>query len=94
MDDQSYELVQRHIPNNRMPFEKERYPIYMVIEIHHSGKQEEADEKLLNFLESRSKNIENGILARDAAQAKSIWNTREKIADAFVKEGVVFLPLF
>ncbi len=28
-------------------------------------------------------------MAKDANQASQIWNTREKIADAFVKEGIV-----
>lgn len=58
MDDQSYELVQKHIPSTRVPFDKERYNFYMVIETHHSGSQEESDEKLMSFIESSSKNIE------------------------------------
>jgi len=57
MDDQSYELVQKHIPNTRTPFEKHRHNFYMLIETHHNGSQEESDEKLMNFIESRHANI-------------------------------------
>lgn len=58
MDNQSYELVQKHIPSNRVPFEKDRYNFYMVVETHHNGPQEESDEKLMSFIESSHKNIE------------------------------------
>eukprot|EP00829_Urostomides_striatus_P011199 TRINITY_DN2742_c0_g1_i2.p2 TRINITY_DN2742_c0_g1~~TRINITY_DN2742_c0_g1_i2.p2 ORF type:complete len:397 (+),score=83.97 TRINITY_DN2742_c0_g1_i2:64-1254(+) len=90
MDDQSYELIQRHIKSTRVPIERERYPFYMVIETHHNGPQAESDEKLMSFIETMHEHIPTGILSRDETQRRHIWSTRELIADAFVKEGMTF----
>jgi len=50
MDNDCYELVLKNDSQVREPF-KERYPYYMVIETHHNGPQEEANNIILNFIE-------------------------------------------
>ena len=89
LDNESYEMVHKNVPALKVPFEKERYNMYMIIETHSNGSQQESDEKLMSFIGSMSNCIENGIIAKDTNQIKQIWSTREKIADAFVEEGIV-----
>lgn len=90
MDNQSKELVKKHIPSNRDVLNMEVSDFYVIIEIHHDGTQKEADDSLMAFMNTIEEHVKDGIFATDATQSKEIWNMREKIADAFVKEGVVF----
>eukprot|EP00826_Nyctotherus_ovalis_P065854 TRINITY_DN9696_c0_g1_i13.p1 TRINITY_DN9696_c0_g1~~TRINITY_DN9696_c0_g1_i13.p1 ORF type:complete len:259 (-),score=72.40 TRINITY_DN9696_c0_g1_i13:215-991(-) len=89
MDDQSKELVRKHIPGNRDALNMEKSDFYVIIEIHHDGTQKEADDSLMAFMGTIEEHIKDGIFATDAGQTKEIWNLREKCADAFVQEGVV-----
>ena len=90
MDNQSRELVKKHIPSNRGMLNMEKSDFYLIIEIHHDGTQREADDSLMAFVSTIEQHVKDGILATDASQTREIWDVREKIADAFVKEGVVF----
>lgn len=89
MDNQSKDLVKKHIPGNRNALNMEVSDFYVIIEIHHDGTQKESDDALMAFMGTIENHIKDGIFATDASQTKEIWNMREKIADAYVKEGVV-----
>ncbi len=57
MDATCGDLVTQHVLGPKFPLPKPR-PFYMLIETHHNGKQEEADDHLATFLETWVRNPE------------------------------------
>lgn len=101
LDRSSLELVTRHLPGARDPLAAS-YPFYVLIET--SGSDAEHDnEKLNRFLESvmtpssgagdapgGDALVQDGTLAQDRTQMKALWKLREGIAEALMKNGVVY----
>ncbi|KAJ3176633.1 hypothetical protein HDU87_004961 [Geranomyces variabilis] len=80
-------LVKRHIPNVRAPFDADTR-FYVLIETSGSNKDHD-DDKLSTFLEHVMTEgmVEDGALAQDATQAAGMWNIRETITESLAKEG-------
>ena len=91
MDDQSLILVKKHISGGRLAINIEPSEFYMFIETHHDSTQKVSDDNLMEFVNTIENEIKDGVFATGTSQALEMWNTREKIADAYVKEGVVFI---
>ena len=51
MDNNCYELVLKNISQVRAPFQ-ERYPYYMIIETHSSGNQSDANDAVMEFIDT------------------------------------------
>mmetsp|Transcript_33885 Transcript_33885/g.95217 ORF Transcript_33885/g.95217 Transcript_33885/m.95217 type:complete len:519 (+) Transcript_33885:77-1633(+) len=86
MDLKSQRLVKKHT-STRHPLEDE-YPFYVLIETSGSNKDHD-DAKLEAFLEGvmADGTVEDGTIAQDETQQKSIWAWREGIAEACNKCG-------
>lgn len=72
------------------PIESE-FPFYILIETSGSNKEHD-DEKLENFLANQMENglVEDGIIAQDETQVKSLWTWRESIPEASTMGGGVY----
>ncbi|CAG8445846.1 16121_t:CDS:10 [Cetraspora pellucida] len=87
----SFKLVKTHLAQSiKFPLEDE-YPFYALIETGGSNKDHD-EEKLSDFLETvMAKGIvENGVIAQDNTQMKSLWSIREGIPDACMKVGSAY----
>ncbi|CAG8546908.1 1603_t:CDS:10 [Dentiscutata erythropus] len=89
-DAQSLKLVKTHL-NQGAKFPLDEYPFYVLIETGGSNKDHD-EEKLANFLETVMEKgiVENGIIAQDNTQMKSLWSIREGIPDACAKAGSAY----
>jgi len=66
------------------------YPFYQIIEVASNNDPEivpEDSERLLEFIDSVSEHIHDGIVPQGETQAHQIWYLRENVADACVKYG-------
>ncbi|KDN38642.1 putative DLD2-D-lactate dehydrogenase [Tilletiaria anomala UBC 951] len=91
MDQDAFDLVQKHATRGvKDPF-SDRYPFYVLIETSGSKKDHD-DEKLTGLLEElmESETIVDGVLAQDESQAQGLWALRESIPEAAGKLGSVF----
>lgn len=86
LDDASQKMVHNHT-NARFPLDS-TYPFYILIETSGSNKKHD-DQKLEEYLEyvMSSNIIEDGTVAQDQSQIKSIWAWREGIPEAVHKVG-------
>lgn len=90
MDGSSQILAGRHL-NTPHPIESQEFPFYILIETSGSNKEHD-DEKLENFLGNQMESglVEDGIIAQDEAQVKSLWTWREEIPEASTMGGGVY----
>ncbi|KAJ3219315.1 hypothetical protein HDU81_000364 [Chytriomyces hyalinus] len=83
------DLVLKHVPNTRNPFDTETpSPFYVLIET--SGSNAEHDtEKLGNYLDMLFEQgiATDGVLAESDTQKAQLWNFRESIPEACSKDG-------
>jgi FAD/FMN-containing dehydrogenase len=89
MDSNSQELVHQ-VTKNKKPLEGE-HPFYCLIET--SGSNSEHDnEKLEKFLEDVMENevVQDGVVAQDETQARSLWRWREGIPESLGHWGSVY----
>jgi FAD/FMN-containing dehydrogenase len=92
MDKSAVESVTRNL-NVRNPIGD--FPFYMIIEA--SGSNEKHDEEKLNgFLEKIMADgvVQDGTVASDYTQIRSIWELRERIIEAQLLDGFVYLSDF
>ncbi|CAG7727291.1 unnamed protein product [Allacma fusca] len=92
MDQTAIESVVRNL-NIRNPIGD--FPFYMIIET--SGSNEQHDEEKLNtFLEKIMADgvVQDGTVASDYTQIRSIWELRERIIEAQLLDGFVYLSDF
>jgi FAD/FMN-containing dehydrogenase len=90
-DHHCFDLVQKHRPDIKNPFNQElSCKFYVLLET--SGSFEDHDrEKLENFLESALNHemVLTGAVAQDDTQTSAFWSIREYIPEACAKEGNV-----
>ena len=89
MDSRSQDLVHR-VTKNKKPLEGD-HPFYCLIET--SGSNSEHDnEKLEKFLEDVMENqiVQDGVVAQDETQVKSLWGWREGISECLGHWGGVY----
>lgn len=68
----------------------QKHPFYSIIEVASNNDPEvvpEESERLLQFIESVSDNINDGIVPQGEGQATAIWDLRENVALGSVKYG-------
>lgn len=90
MDGRSQKLNAIHLGLPH-PIESGEYPFYVLIETSGSNKEHD-DEKLENFLGNAMEEglVDDGIIAQDEAQVKSLWSWRESIPEASTIGGGVY----
>lgn len=90
MDDKSQILTARHLGLEH-PIESGQYPFYILIETSGSNKDHD-DEKLETFLGNMMEEglVDDGIIAQDETQLKSLWTWREAISEASTIGGGVY----
>ena len=81
----AFELVERHIPDSKMPFD-EAYPWYVLVEAAGLDSPEMLENLLTRCLE-RDLALD-AIIAKSSAEAEKIWRLRHSIAEAEKHEGV------
>jgi len=81
----AFELVERHIPDSRTPFDKS-YPWYVLVEASGQGSPELLENALARCLEQDL--VLDAIIAKSSAEAEKIWRLRHAIAEAEKREGV------
>ena len=81
----AFELVERHIPDTRMPFD-ESYPWYVLVEASGQGSPEILESALMRCLDQGL--VLDAIIAKNSAEAAKIWRLRHSIAEAEKHEGV------
>ncbi|KAG9304945.1 hypothetical protein G9A89_003114 [Geosiphon pyriformis] len=89
-DIEALRLVKAHSHGTKFPLEGE-YPFYILIETSGSNKEHD-DEKLEQFLEKllNTEVVQDGVIAQDISQIKSLWAFREGIPEACSKAGAVY----
>lgn len=89
MDGQSQKLAMEHLKSEH-PLESP-YPFYILIETSGSNKDHD-DAKLESFLESAMEQgvVEDGIVAQDESQLRTLWQWREQIPEASTIGGGVY----
>lgn len=90
MDGKSQVLTARHLKLDH-PIESGEYPFYILIETSGSNKEHD-DEKLETFLGNAMEEglVDDGIIAQDDTQVKSLWSWRESIPEASTIGGGVY----
>ena len=90
MDGKSQVLTGRHLKLDH-PIESGEYPFYVLIETSGSNKEHD-DEKLETFLGTAMEDglVDDGIIAQDDTQVKSLWSWRESIPEASTIGGGVY----
>lgn len=90
MDGKSQRLTERYLKVDH-PIETGEYPFYILIETSGSNKEHD-DEKLEAFLGTAMEDglVDDGIIAQDEAQLKSLWSWRESIPEASAHAGGVY----
>lgn len=90
MDGKSQVLAGRHLKLDH-PIESSEFPFYILIETSGSNKEHD-DEKLETFLGNQMESglVEDGIIAQDETQVKSLWSWREGIPEASTIGGGVY----
>ncbi|EGV64601.1 D-lactate ferricytochrome c oxidoreductase [Yamadazyma tenuis] len=90
MDGKSQILTGRYLKLDH-PIESAEFPFYILIETSGSNKEHD-DEKLETFLGNQMENglVEDGIIAQDEAQVKSLWSWRESLPEASNSAGGVY----
>ena len=66
------------------------YPFYSIVEVASNNDPEivpEDSERLMEFIESISENIHDGIVPQGESQSRQIWDIRENIAVALISYG-------
>jgi FAD/FMN-containing dehydrogenase len=88
MSDFCLQLVVKHFPHMRMPFQ-ENYPQYVLLELSDSESKEHAAQMLENLVGAALEQeiILDAVLAASIAQSKALWNLREHISLAQAAEG-------
>jgi len=81
----AFELVERHIPDSRTPFD-ESYPWYVLVEASGQGSPELLENGLARCLEQDL--VLDAIIPKSSAEAAKIWRLRHSIAEAEKHEGV------
>jgi FAD/FMN-containing dehydrogenase len=81
----AFELVERHIPDSRMPFD-ESYPWYVLVEASGQGSAKILENALTRCLEQGL--VLDAVIAKNNAEAAKIWRLRHSIAEAEQHEGV------
>lgn len=90
MDNKSQILTARHLKLDH-PIESGEYPFYVLIET--SGSNRDHDmEKLENFLGNAMEEglVDDGIIAQDETQSKTLWMWRESLPEATAAAGGVY----
>lgn len=89
MDRRSQVLAEQHLKMSH-PLEEE-YPFYVLIETSGSNKEHD-DTKLETFLETAMEEglVEDGIVAQDETQLKTLWQWREQVPEASTIGGGVY----
>lgn len=90
MDDKSQRITAEYLKADH-PIESGQYPFYILIETSGSNKEHD-DEKLESFLGTAMEDglVDDGIIAQDEAQLKSLWLWRELIPEASTSKGGVY----
>lgn len=90
MDSKSQILTAQHLKIDH-PIESDQYPFYILIETSGSNKEHD-DEKLETFLANSMEEglVDDGIIAQDETQVKSLWSWRESIPEASTMNGGVY----
>lgn len=90
MDGKSQTLTSRYLKLDH-PIESSEFPFYILIETSGSNKDHD-DEKLETFLGNQMESglVEDGIIAQDESQVKSLWSWRESIPEASTLGGGVY----
>ncbi len=81
----AFELVERHIPGSRMPFD-EPYPWYVLVEASVAESPGVFEDGLTRCIERGL--VLDAIVAKSSAEAASIWRLRHSIAEAEKRHGV------
>ncbi len=81
----AFDLVERHIPDSRMPFD-ESYPWYVLVEASVEGSPGVFEDALTRCLEQGL--VLDAIIAKSSAEAAKIWRLRHSISAAEKREGV------
>ena len=85
MGGNTLELVERHIPDSKSPFE-ERYPWYVLIEASVEGSPDVLENVLAQCLDKGQ--VLDAVVAKNKAEAARLWRLRHSIAEAEQREGV------
>lgn len=90
MDGRSQALAERHLKLDH-PIESGKFPFYILIETSGSNKEHD-DEKLETFLGNAMEEglVDDGIIAQDETQLKSLWAWREQVPEASTIGGGVY----
>ncbi|CAH2350939.1 D-2-hydroxyglutarate--pyruvate transhydrogenase Dld2p [[Candida] railenensis] len=90
MDRNSQVLAGQHLKLDH-PIESDQYPFYILIETSGSNKEHD-DEKLETFLANSMEEglVDDGIIAQDETQLKSLWSWRESIPESSTMNGGVY----
>lgn len=79
-----FELVERHIPNARLPFERP-HPWYVLLEAATDGKPERMADALMGALDRGV--LLDVVVAKNAAESARLWQMRHSVAEAERQEG-------
>ncbi|MDJ0710165.1 MAG: FAD-binding oxidoreductase [Woeseiaceae bacterium] len=77
-----FRLVEKHIPNARLPFDR-RHPWYVLVEV--AGQHRELEDALIAMLDSGL--VRDAVVAKNTTEAGNIWRLRHSIAEAERQDG-------
>ncbi|KAI8072269.1 hypothetical protein BC940DRAFT_292165 [Gongronella butleri] len=88
-DNNALQIFKKH--SEARPIMESEYPFYVLIETQGSNKDHD-EEKLNGYLEAMMEDeiAQDGVVAQDETQSKSIWGVREGLTEALGKEGAVY----
>ncbi|RUP08311.1 hypothetical protein BC936DRAFT_140139, partial [Jimgerdemannia flammicorona] len=100
-DRESFQLVKRHLVQGVKDPLQSDYPFYVLVETSGSNKDHDDEvrithcivhQKLNTYLENLMSNkiVQDGVVAQDETQIKSLWSIREGIPEAAGKTGAVY----
>lgn len=92
MDEVGYELVRKNIPDVKVPFGDTKYPFYILMEAHHNGPQKEADEKMMEFVDSMKSHIQAYSRVLISCRME-LYREIQRRANIFGKQGKEFPKL-
>lgn len=84
--DSAFELVERHIPDARLPFENS-FPWYVLLEVSVGGSNESVENALAQCVEQNL--VLDAVIAKSEAEGDLFWRMRHSISAAQKQEGTM-----